>query len=110
MDPYVILEVNGRKYKTSVVPEGGRKPVWNQTFEIPILSMEDDIKITCFDEDLILDDLVGFSYFKTRMFCTPQPNKEWISLQYKENRAAELLIETLFERSNYLNPSLLDCQ
>ncbi len=59
MDPYVVLEVpDGRTYKTPVLDEAGKTPVWNYTIpdqivfkansttgkeEFVIRSMEDDV-------------------------------------------------------------------
>jgi hypothetical protein len=50
------------------------------------------MKITCFDEDLMVDDLVGSSEFEVRQFCknTGVPIKEWLHLQYKKNKAVEI--------------------
>lgn len=64
MDPYVCIEYRNKKYKTDVDEEGGRIPVWNNTISITVYSLEDDVKITCFDEDLITDDFVGSTIIK----------------------------------------------
>ena len=37
----------------------GKYPVWNQSFDIEIYSLDDEIKIKCLDEDLTEDDVVG---------------------------------------------------
>ena len=39
MDPFCRLEHRGKKYKTKVIDEGGKNPKWNETFEVPIVSM-----------------------------------------------------------------------
>jgi Ca2+-dependent lipid-binding protein len=59
MDPYVQIEIRKMKYKTRVLREAGLKPQWNESFVIPIISLQEDILISCFDQDLISDDLVG---------------------------------------------------
>ena len=41
MDPFMVVEVNSRKYRTHVVSEGGKNPVWNKVFFIPVESMGD---------------------------------------------------------------------
>lgn len=64
MDPYVCIEYRKKKYKTDVDNDGGQLPSWNNTIAIPVYSLEEDLKITCFDEDLITDDLVGTALIK----------------------------------------------
>lgn len=38
-------------------------PKWNETISIPVSGEEDTLKITCFDEDMILDAHVGEADF-----------------------------------------------
>ena len=59
MDPFLIVEHNKKKYKTAVHEDGGKAPKWNHELLIPICSMDDTLKITCFDEDVIMDSCVG---------------------------------------------------
>jgi len=39
--------------------DGGKKPEWNESFEIEIDSPGDDIKFTCLDEDTLVNDVIG---------------------------------------------------
>lgn len=68
MDPFIQVDYREHKYKTSTIQEGGKCPVWNEVLQIPILGHGDDLKITCFDEDMIVDDLVGSAFFKASLF------------------------------------------
>ena len=45
MDPYVQMEYNGCNYKTDVIDEGGKYPVWNQDLVIPLASLRDTVKL-----------------------------------------------------------------
>lgn len=36
MDPFVLVEYQEAKYKTTTAKDGGRKPKWGETLEIPI--------------------------------------------------------------------------
>jgi Ca2+-dependent lipid-binding protein len=44
--------------------DGGKNPEWNESFDIPIQAMSDYIRITCFDEDALSNDLVATQSFK----------------------------------------------
>lgn len=84
MDPFVQLDYKGKTFRTTTIQGGGKDPRWNESFSIPVESLDDDIRITCFDEDLIIDDLVGSRIFKAEELCKNATLKcEWIILQYK---------------------------
>ncbi len=42
-----------------MIDDIGKKPKWNETFQIPIDSINDSIHIVCYDEDTLADDLIG---------------------------------------------------
>ena len=73
MDPYVEIEYAGQTYQTTTIQEGGKNPIWNDTLTIQLKGATkagiseflktEQVKITCFDEDLLTDDLVGSSTF-----------------------------------------------
>ncbi len=39
--------------------EGGKEPVWNEKLDIPLESLQDSLKIACYDKDSITSDLIG---------------------------------------------------
>lgn len=59
MDPYLCLEYGGLKFKSKVASGMGKFPVWNEQFEFDINSVNDEIRITCKDENIISDDFVS---------------------------------------------------
>ena len=59
MDPFVTIEYQGMEFKTKTIRNGGMRPQWNESFEIDVYSLSDDIKISIIDEDVIVNDLVG---------------------------------------------------
>ncbi len=59
MDPFVTIEYQGMEFKTKTIGNGGKRPQWNETFEIDVFSLSDDIKISIIDENLFKNDLVG---------------------------------------------------
>lgn len=79
MDPYVVIEHQGRKYKTKCKWNAGKHPVWNevcdeivykclteqennfflfQEFMFHVNSMNEDIKLKVMDKDILPDDYV----------------------------------------------------
>jgi Ca2+-dependent lipid-binding protein len=43
MDPYVTIHYMGQKYKTKIMNSAGKNPVWNDSFDIEIGSMSDEL-------------------------------------------------------------------
>lgn len=69
MDPFIMIKHNGLKYRTQVLDEAGKNPVWNQLLIIPVASSEENLsretlEIVCYDEDLMMDDCVGQETYK----------------------------------------------
>lgn len=67
MDPFVqiVVQPDGKEYRTKVLDDGGKNPKWNEIIEIPITNSPDEVtfKITCFDEDIMMNDFVGQQVF-----------------------------------------------
>ena len=68
MDPFVMLVYGKKKYKTKTCQNGGKTPSWNQNLQIPEITLEDEVKISCFDKDIIYDDCIGFRAMKFSEF------------------------------------------
>ena len=58
MDPYVVVFCGTEKRKTRTHQEGGKRPVWNDTFTFSNPKSQ-QIKFAVWDEDNVSDDLVG---------------------------------------------------
>lgn len=99
MDPFVVLTapLSGTKVRTRVIDEGGRHPVWNETFTLPVNSQEDVILVKCFDEDVIMDDFVGEGTFTVEHLVNTTapatPHMSWYELTYKGKKSAEIRLE-----------------
>lgn len=57
-DPYCLLTVGGQTLRSRTATDGGKNPVWNQTFKFNVIN-ENDLTITCKDEDVSADDVIG---------------------------------------------------
>jgi len=66
MDPFVEIELlpEKKKFRTRVIEDAGKAPAWNETIDIPVSSVNNaKFMITCFDEDVMMDDFVGQKLF-----------------------------------------------
>ncbi|GLC51851.1 hypothetical protein PLESTB_000555400 [Pleodorina starrii] len=61
-DPYCVVRVGGQTFRTQTAKDGGRNPVWNETFRMNLLN-ENDVSIDLKDEDVGRDDFIGSATF-----------------------------------------------
>ena len=84
MDPYIIIEHNKTRHQTEVKKNAGQQPVWgeSESFTLPLNSLEDDIKFSAYDQDLIYDDFLGMNIFKAEYIAKFERNG-WVELFVK---------------------------
>lgn len=96
MDPFVKLIYNNKKVGQTVVKDGaGKKPKWDQKFELQIFDQMDEIIFEVHDEDMTSTDLVG--YLKCKVFNILGPNNgmdEWHTITYNNKSAGKLRLIT----------------
>ena len=83
MDPFVMVEVlpDKKEYRTKVLDDAGKNPKWDQIIEIPIVSVQDTVfKITCYDEDIMMNDFVGQHIFSASELLNNGVTPTWYDL------------------------------
>jgi Ca2+-dependent lipid-binding protein len=74
MDPFVTFEMkqaDGMKpfeHKTKVHDGAGKKPVWNETFDVPVTNCHLNLKFTIKDKDVLSSDLIGIGSLTPSIF------------------------------------------
>ena len=62
-DPFVKIPHGGKTYKTEVIDEGGKTPVWNEEFELEFVEKEvkggGSLILNTFDSDGAVDEFLG---------------------------------------------------
>lgn len=96
MDPFVMIVVlpDGKKYRTKVLEDAGKNPKWNEILEIPINNTIDEttFKITCYDEDVIMDDFVGQHIFSASELLKNGGTPTWYDLKFEKKNSAQIML------------------
>jgi len=87
MDPFIQIEYRDQKFRTKVNDGGGLNPTWNETFIIPIVSVEELLIIVCKDKDLLIDDFIGKIEVEVQELCAKEIKRKWVSLFCDETKS-----------------------
>ena len=98
MNPFVIVEVNGKKYRTQVQYDEHSNPVWNKTINFPVLSMGDTVLISCVNADKFGQpkSVIGEAEVPMYTLCRQGGIKDWFGLNYKGKHAGTILLDTAY--------------
>ena len=69
MDPYVIIKIGDKSFKTAVHNNGGKTPKWTDVFEHQ-RTTEDRMDIEVHDKDTFSSDLVGKGSYALGSLCS----------------------------------------
>ena len=73
-----------------VLQGAGKTPVWNQTFNIDVKYIGDDLNVAVYDEDVTSSDLVGQAQIKLSALCVNGGLDEWFGIQYKGKQSGSI--------------------
>jgi hypothetical protein len=61
MDPYCVVDFQGKKYETKPCKKGHLNPKWDETLEIPIggVSLNEPISFWVYDKEILMDNKIG---------------------------------------------------
>ena len=99
MDPFVLVEVTpeNKEYRTKVLNDAGKNPSWDEILEIPIASLKDTkFKITCYDEDIMMNDFVGQHVFSASELLANGATPTWYDLEFENKQSAEIMLSCEF--------------
>ena len=68
--------------RTNTQNNAGKNPIWNETKDIDVKYIGDDMTITVFDENLTNSSEVASAVIKLSSFCIDDGIDEWFALQH----------------------------
>ena len=90
MDPYVVIHNRMQRLRTTTQESAGKEPTWNETLELDVKYIGDDMKIWVMDEDVTNDDLIGEASVKLSSLCVNGGLDDWWTITYKGKKAGML--------------------
>ena len=106
-DPYCIIRIGGQTFRTRTAVDGGRNPVWNETFRFNVIN-ENNVDVEIKDEDVGKDDLIGtctFSLAKARESGSDRIQAAVVSKKSRKQRGF-LSIALTWEPNKALKPTV----
>jgi Ca2+-dependent lipid-binding protein len=79
-----------------VLQGAGKTPIWNETFELDVKYVGDDLKLVVLDEDTTSNDTVGEAGIKISALCNNGGIDEWFEIQHKGKSAGKIHLVSLF--------------
>ena len=73
MDPYVEIKTSKGTQKTTVKEDAGTTPVWNETIELELHKIENQVDFIVMEEDATCSDFVGSTSIDMGSLCMKQP-------------------------------------
>ncbi len=99
MDPYVKISTRQQNFKTLVKNGAGKTPVWNQTFNIDVKYIGDDLHLEVYDEDPGSDDKIGEATFKLSALCVGNGIDEWFQIAYRGKQSGQVHVKSVWKPS-----------
>ena len=91
MDPYIVIMIGDKKWKTTIKDNAGTHPMWNESFAVDLkhFKKEKIMSILVLDDDVGEDDQVGSGEANYGAFADHYVNS-WVEIYYN-NRSAGLV-------------------
>ena len=97
MDPYVKISTRQQNFKTAVKNGAGKTPMWNQTFNIDVKYIGDDMTVQCFDEDPGSDDLIGECTMKLSALTVNGGLDEWFAIAFRGKASGQVHLKAVWK-------------
>ena len=96
MDPFVAIKYREQSFKTKVLQGAGKAPVWDETFDLEVKYVGDDLVLEVMDEDVTTNDHVGSTTIKLSALCSNGGIDEWFEIQHKGKVAGKVHLVSVF--------------
>ena len=82
MDPYVVIRNKSNAMRTNTIENGGKSPIWNETLEITVSDISDDIHLRVMDENIGSNCEIGSCNVSLRAVCVQGGLEQWYPISF----------------------------
>ena len=98
MSPYVALAHRENKVKTDIKMKAGKNPVFQETWELDVKYLGDELQIGVWDHEPIgKDDHIGSVTIKMAAICVDGLTDNWFDLMHKNKKAGRICFSSKWE-------------
>ena len=90
MDPYVVLKNRSNAMRTCALENAGKLPKWNETLEVTVRNISDDILMRVMDENVATNTEIGNCNLKLGSLCVNGGIQGWFPLAYGSQCAGRI--------------------
>ena len=93
MDPFVVIQqkqtdgLATSEHSTTVKDSAGKKPVWNETFDVPVSNFDLTMNVHMWEKDTLSNDDLGQFKITPKLFARPNPPEKFQCFIDKKNTA-----------------------
>ena len=90
MDPYVVVTNRQNAARTTAKENAGTMPVWNETIDVEVQKMSDDIELRVMDENVGANCEVGRCSIKLAAMCVSGGLESWWPIAFGSQGAGRI--------------------
>ena len=90
MDPYVVIANRANQTRTQTIEDGGKTPQWNETFDLTVNQINDDLTLRVMDENVNANTEIGTCSIKLAALCVNGGLESWWPISYGSKQAGRL--------------------
>ena len=90
MDPYVVIRNRNNAARTRALEDAGKTPCWNETIELDVQNIGDDIDLRVMDENVASNTEIGCCYIKLAAICVEGGLQSWWPIAYNGKKCGRI--------------------
>ena len=90
MDPYVVIRNRSNAMRTDTKWDAGKTPVWNETLEVQVTNINDDLELRVMDENEATNAEIGNCTVKMQSMCVSGGLDDWFQIAYGSKSAGRI--------------------